>query len=151
MNRLTLALNVAILVVTFVVALTAGDVQSRMLSSAVQIAGRDQRCRRVSDGFGPVLLRVVQSMDNFYPATAHNALTGDQLEAIRDAIVAYRSAIRSGVDGVLARSDDGGDLRQALAQVGRIGRADLEAFLSRAFNNSTTVRRVATEIIRNCR
>jgi len=149
MNRLTLVMNTAILVVTFVVALTAGDVQGELLMSAARSDGGGRMSRRIGDDSPTSLLRVVQSMDNFYPATAGNKLTRGQLESIRDAIDLYYDEIRTGVDDVLAGSDDDRDLRQAINLLGKSVRVDVEAVLSRSFKDPSIVRRLTTEIIRH--
>ena len=149
MNRLTLVLNTAILVVTFVVALAAGDVQGELLMSAARSDGGGRTARRAIDDSSTTLLRVVQSMENFYPATADNALARGQLETIRDAIDLYYDEIRSGVGDVLGASDDDRNLRQAINQLGKTVRIDLEAVLSRSFKDRSIVRRLATEIIRH--
>ena len=149
MNRLTLVLNTAILVVTFVVALTAGDVQGELLASAARSTGGQRAARPIGADPSTTLLRVVQSMENFYPATTENRLTRDQLEAIRDAIDLYHDEIRAGVDDVIGTSDDDRDLRQAINQLGKSVRVDIEAALSRSFKDPSIVRRLTTEIIRH--
>ena len=150
MNRLTLVLNTAILVVTFVVALTAGDVQGRLLTSATRSAGRDGVRRGARADQSLAVIRVVQSMENFYPATSENTLKTVQLEAIRDALELCRSSIRSGLTRLISEGDDDREVRAAATQLGRVTRIEVEAVLARAFNEPTTVRRLATEVIRNC-
>ena len=150
MNRLTLVLNAAILVVTFVVALTAGDVQGQLLDSAIRTAGRDRNLRTREPASSTALLRVVQSMDNYYPATAENALTSQQLVVIQDAIDLYYSAIRTGIDEVTSGESDSADVRGQVTQLGRTVRVDLESVLGDGFSDPSVVRRLTTEIIRSC-
>ena len=149
MNRLTLVLNAAILVVTFVVALTAGDVQGELLSSAVRTAGRGGNAQRTDDGTAVAVLRILQSAENFYPATTKNQLGPDQLDAIREALTLYRSEIARGIDEMITHSGATADLRQVIAQLGRSVRADLESILSRQFSDASVVSRLATEVIRH--
>ena len=149
MNRLTLVLNTAILVVTFVVALAASDVQGELLMSSARNGGGGRVARAVGNDSPTTLLRVVQSMENFYPATPGNKLSRGQLEAIRDAIDLYYPAIRTGVDDVLGASDDDRDLRQAINQLGKSVRIDIEAALSQSFKDPSIVGRLTTEIIRH--
>jgi len=148
MNQLTLALNAAILAVTFVVALTAGSVQGDMLVSSTRGGGR-VGARAVTEPSAATLLRVVQSMENFYPATVENTLNSTQLRTIQDAIDLYSSEIGAGIEGVLRESDDSRDVRAEIQQLGRTVRIDLESTLARAFGNPEVVRRLATEIIRH--
>ena len=148
MNQLTLALNAAILAVTFVVALTAGSVQGDMLVSSTRGGGRAANAA-VSGPSAATLLRVVQSMDAFYPATEQNPLSVAQLRAIQDAIEMYSGEIDAGIDGLLRESDDSRDMRTAIQQLGRAVRLDVESALARAFESPEVVRRLATEIIRH--
>ena len=149
MNRLTLLLNTAILVVTFVVALTAGDVQGRLLTSATRTAGREGRGRDPGPDASLAVIRVVQSMGNFYPASAENTLTTRHIESIRDAIEIYGTATRSGLDAVMAENADAEDVRHALDGLGKGVRLEIEAALGESFDNPSTVRRLATEVIRS--
>ncbi len=151
MNRLTLVLNAAILVVTFIVALTAGEVQGRLLTTASRTAGRASAGRGARPDPSLGVMRVVQSMENFYPATSENTLTTAQLASIWDAIELYRASIRTGLGELIEDGDTSRDLRAAVAQLGQRTRIEVEAVLAQAFREPTTVRRMATEVIRNCR
>ena len=151
MNRLTLVLNTAILVVTFVVALAAGDVQGELLTSAARTVGQRRGARGGVNDSSAALVRVVQSMENFYPPTAENKLTLSQLESIRDAIEVYYAGMRAGVNDVLSGTDESADVRGAIAQLGKTVRVDIEASLSHEFSDPSIVRRLTTEVIRNCR
>jgi hypothetical protein len=151
MNRLTLVLNTAILVVTFVVALAAGDVQGELLSTAARTTGSDHRSHRFDDRSAATVLRVVQSMENFYPERPGNELCRAQIEAIRDAIEICQSGIESGINATLRSAEDDQDLRGAISHLGRSVRVDIESALARGFEDPTIVRRLATEVIRNSR
>ena len=90
-------------------------------------------------------------MENFYPPTSENKLTVGQLESIRDAIELHYAGMRSGVNEVLAGTDESSDVRGAIAQLGKTVRVEIETSLAREFPDPSIVRRLTTEVIRNCR
>ena len=151
MNRLTLVLNTAILVVTFVVALIAGDVQGELLSSTTRVAGRGAGPTSSQSSQSIAVVRIAQSMESFYPAGPNRELTRSQLQTIRDAVDAYTSGIRVGLDVVLAGNGDADDVRAAMSGLGKPLRIEIESVLNQSFPDPAIARRLATEIIRNCR
>ena len=139
MNRVILILNTVILVVTFLLALSATDTQIGLLqSSAATHAVRPSTFQDRSVAF----LKVVQSLD------PRDKLDRDKLEAVHDAVERYYQVVRAEV--TRSRYEQEGDLVAAYADVGKRAREEVERTLASAFRSDTAIRRVATQIIRVC-
>ena len=75
MNRITLALIAGIFLVLFF-DLTVSDLHGSLLASATRTAGQGDRSRGTHDDASAALLRLVQTMDGYYPASPSNPLGG---------------------------------------------------------------------------
>jgi len=151
MNRVILLLNVVVLVVTFVLALSATDSQIGLLRSASEAANLRVSHRASQGGSALPYLRVVQSLESITPpGSSQDVFEAEKLRAVYDAMRLYQDLIDRGVAGVLARSDRGQVLLSAYEELGRSARQELEMALSPHFDDATFVRRLATEIIKTC-
>jgi len=150
MNRIVLLLNGVILVVTFVVALSATDSQIGLLRSAAA-AGGVARSRATRQNTSVAFLHVVQSLKNFMPPKAIASLTPEQLDTIHEAVRGYYRAIRAALVNANGAKATGRELLAVYEDVGRRARGEVEEVVMQAFLDRAVVSRLATEIIRHCR
>jgi hypothetical protein len=151
MNRVILLLNVTVLVVNFMLALTATDSQIGLMQSTAAIANYPRAPRRgMGEGADSshACLRVVQSLESLAPQTP---LTTDKLQTIYDAVRSYRAVVGRGVARSLYESEDGSDLRGLYQSLGKAARQEIELVLGRSFSDGSLVQRLATEVIKSCR
>ena len=147
MNRVILLLNTAILVVTFVLALSATDAQIGLLQSASGISMRSAR-RVESTDSAIAYLRVIQSLDNIVPRSTK--LSPDQFGAIHEAVRRYKQVVDAGVSRSLVEEADE-DPRRGYDRLGKEARDAIEHALANAFSDRSTLRRLTTEVIKHCR
>ena len=139
MNRVTLLLNTVILVVTFLLALSATDTQIGLMQSSV--ATHVVRPSTFQDR-SVAFLKVVQSLD------PRDKLDRAKLEAVHAAVERYYQVVRYGV--TRSRYEEEDDLVAAYADVGKQAREEVERALASGFRSDAAIRRVATQIIRVC-
>ncbi|MHC4593089.1 MAG: hypothetical protein ACYS8L_10405 [Planctomycetota bacterium] len=154
MNRVILLLNVTVLVVNFLLALTATDSQIGLMRSASEIANYPRAPRRAAltaPGASLAYLRVVQSLEGIMPGDAAKPLTADKLRTIYDAVRAYQGAVNRGVARTLYEADEESDQRGVYQTLGKAVRQEVEHVLSAGFRDGTLVQRLATEVIKSCR
>ena len=150
MNRIVLLLNVTVLLVNFSVCLAFSSSQIGILDTTIRASGQMRGSVPTAGGrdVSTAYLRVVQSLDSVAtgPATGR---TPEQYRAVYDAVGRYYDVVRSGVAETLGETSDPRAIREAYAEIGRVARFEVERELVGSFPNPT-VRRLATEIIRNC-
>ena len=147
MNRVILILNTVILVVTFLLALSATDSQIGLLRSASGMSMRFSRPQAPTDN-AIAYLRVIQSLDNIVPRSTK--LSVDQLGAIHDAVQRYKQVVDDGVVRSLGEAA-GEDPRRAYDRLGKEARDAVEHALANSFSDRSTLRRLTTEVIKHCR
>ena len=154
MNRAILLLNLTVLVVSFVLALSSSNSQIGILRSAEAAANPSWSPRRgPRDDSGAALgyLRVVQSLETIVPPQERERLSGSQMLAIRNAMERYRAAVSTGVVDGLATESKGAELLATYAAIGKAARGEVENELATYFDDRNLVFRLTAEIIRNCR
>ena len=117
MNRMTLLLNGVILIVTFLVALSATDSQVGLLRSAS--ASQSVRRSSLPDTTAPAFLRVVQSLENFLPPKTLDNLSTEQLDTIHEAVRRYYLSVRAAVAREGSSTAKGRELLRAYGNIGR--------------------------------
>jgi hypothetical protein len=152
MNRVILLLNVTVLVVNFLLALTATDSQIGLIRSASEIANYpSRRTALTAPGSSLAYLRVVQSLESIVPRDTSRPLTADKLRTLYDAVRAYQGAVNRGVARTLYEADEESDQRGVYQTLGKAARQEVEHVLSASFRDGTLVQRLATEVIKSCR
>ncbi|MHC4163703.1 MAG: hypothetical protein ACYSUM_16370 [Planctomycetota bacterium] len=150
MHRTILLLNVIVLVVNFVLSLSATDSQIGLMRSTSGIANRV-----TWQGGGPhradslAYLRIVQSLQGVGPAG--QSLSTEQLEAVHEALDRYRRVIDGGVVRILLGEDDSEQARRPFDVLGKQAREEVEYLLAATFQDPALVSRLTTEIIRQAR
>jgi hypothetical protein len=154
MNRVVLLLNVIILVVNFLLSLSATDSQiGLMRTTAGLTTGGKTALRRSYSTRDPSLayLRVIQALDSFAPREALDRLTIERLQTIYDAVDGYYRTVGTIVATSLQQATDADKLRREYASLGAQARAEVEQTLASSFGDRALVSRLATEIIKQCR
>ena len=146
MNRVVLLLNTGILVVTFLLAMSATDSQIGLLKSASGMPMRPVRPHTASDP-SMAYLRVVQTLDSVLPRGAK--VHASQLASIHEAVQRYYYTVREGVLESLGHSGDG-DAREAAALRSKEAREQVERTLASSFSDPTVLRRLTTEVTKSC-
>ena len=143
MHRTILLLNVTVLVVTFVLALSATESQIGLLRSTSGIANRV-----TWRGGGPhradslAYLRIVQSLQGVGPAG--QPLSTEQLQAIHEALDRYRRVVDGGVGRILLGEDDTEQPRRPFDVLGKQAREEVEYLLAATFQDPALVSRLTT-------
>jgi hypothetical protein len=149
MHRTILLLNVIILVVNFVLALSATDSQIGLMRSTSGIANRvTWRGGGLHRADSLAYLRIVQSLQGSAPAD--KPLSTEQLQAVHDALDRYRRVIDGGVARILL-GEDTEHARRPFDVLGKQAREEVEYMLAATFQDSALVSRLTTEIIRHAR
>jgi len=165
MNRLILLLNVVVLVVNFLLALSTTDSQIGILQTTSAVATPRVRGhqRVLAQDPSVAYLRTVQLLEDFAPAPVLDGLGEPQLAAILEAVRAYYEAVSAYYEAVSAYYEavsmgaasvegrSGRELLQAHEALGRGARAEVERKLAAGFRDPAVVHRLATEVVRNCR
>ena len=154
MNRVVLLLNVIILVVNFLLSLSATDSQiGLMRTTAGLTTGGRVPLRRSFSTRDPSLayLRVVQALDSFAPRETLERITIEKLQTIYDAVGGYYQTVGTVVATALQGATDAEQLRRDYGSLGAQARAEVEQTLSSSFGDRAFVSRLATEIIKQCR
>ena len=118
MNRMILWLNLGVLVASLFLALSTADSQIGILNSTSEAANAPRLSRRAfRDESAVAYLRVVQALENAATKSVLDALTVDQLFAIRTAMIRYQSVVSGGVLRGLAEGGDARSVRERSSRV----------------------------------
>jgi hypothetical protein len=148
LNRTVLLLNLAVLVVNFIVALGATDSQVELAQVTLRSAGAGPVRRPAMADPSPAYLRVVQSLEGAAPPGTVGA---DQLRCLYAAVVRYYEVVSRGVSSALWASGDGEAARKAFADLSRDARGEVERELGSSFRDAALATRLTTDILRECR
>lgn len=150
MNRIVLVLNVVVLLVNFVLSLSATDSQIGILETTSRAAGYSaHRSAALSSERSVAYLRVSEALESALPRGKAAELTSLQRRTLFDAVDAYYGAVNEGVTTILGSGAPPAELHKASLELSKGARTEVERVLLPAFP-SNQVARLATEIIRSC-
>jgi len=154
MGRFLVLLNLAILVVTLIVAMGATYSQADLLDAAARSANAGLATGRrggLDRGIATAYLRVLQGIDSTLPGGRANQLVSSHHRAILDAVAAYYDSVGAGVLASLGRDLGPEEARKAADALSLDSRQAVEQALGAVFGDSDSVNRLATAVIVNCR
>lgn len=148
LNRTVLLLNISVLVVNFIVALTASNSQMEVADGTMRMSARPGPVRYAAPDPAPAYLRVVQSLEGAAPP---GTVGPDQLRCVYAAVQRYYAVVSQGVSAALWADASGDAARRAFTDLSRDARGEVERELGSSFHDGALVTRLATDILRECR
>ncbi len=153
-SRALILLQIALLVSTLIVAISATSSQADLLDAASRTANAGLATGRrggLDRGIATAYLRVLQGIDSTLPGGRANQLGSSHHRAILDAVAAYYDSVGAGVLASLGRDLGPEEARRAADALSLDSRQAVEQALGAAFPDSDAVNRLATAVIVNCR
>ncbi len=151
LNRTILLLNVGVLLVSFFLAWSSTDSQIGLLTASVESGRSVRRTVIRGDATSAAELRVIQAAGNVVPAAQQDHWTVEHWRALRTAVRAYYATVRNRMNDLSGEIAAGSTLRNSYAAIGKEARTEVERVLGAVFTDVGIVRRLATEVVRQCR